>query len=113
MLRFALPALLVTALACGTASAQTTKKPMPPARKAPATSAAKPAPQPKPAASTKSSSQDDGQGEYVAPGMTGAPDDKVTTDYNNRPLRKPAANTSTMSSQPQPQPKPAKKTPPQ
>ncbi|WP_143069848.1 hypothetical protein [Hymenobacter actinosclerus] len=40
------------------------------------------------------------EGTYVAPGMTGAPKQQVTTDYSNRPLKKAApakTNSSTLS----------------
>jgi|GEM_PF-6133328 len=97
MLRLLTLALLLAAGAGSAAHAQTGKKP------APAKPRAMPT-KPRPAPAAKPTS--DGQGEYVAPGMTGAPDDKVTTDYENRPLKKPAANTSTMSSQPAPKKKP-------
>ncbi|MDU0370644.1 hypothetical protein ACFPAF_09595 [Hymenobacter endophyticus] len=91
MPRTILLGLLLTAAAT-TALAQTT-----PTRKpAPARTAA-PAPRPQP---TPAKPASDGQGEYVAPDMTGAPNDRVTTDYSNRPFRKPAKGTSTLSSQP-------------
>lgn len=106
MLRTAFFGFVLAGLLAGTtASAQTQ-----PAAKAGTTKGrpTKPStarPQPTPPA-TKSGT--DGQGEYVAPGMSGAPDEKVTTDYNNRPLKKPATGTSTMSSQPKATPAPRK-----
>ncbi|MCA8832475.1 hypothetical protein [Hymenobacter pini] len=95
MLRTTLLGLLLTAAAATTVLAQTTPTPTrKPAPARPRTAAPAPRPQPAP---TKPTS--DGQGEYVAPDMTGAPDDRVTTDYSNRPLKKPATGTSTLSSQ--------------
>ncbi|MBO0360291.1 hypothetical protein J0X19_20190 [Hymenobacter sp. BT186] len=104
MLRTAFFGFVLAGLLAGTTASAQTK----PATKAgttkgrPATSATA-RPQPAPPA-TKSAT--DGQGEYVAPGMSGAPDEKVTTDYNNQPLKKPATGTSTMSSQPKATPAP-------
>ncbi|WP_426489915.1 hypothetical protein [Hymenobacter sp. 102] len=87
MLRTAFLGLLLTTATATVAQTTPTRKP------APTHAASRPQP-----ASAKTAS--DGQGEYVAPDMTGAPNDRVTTDYSNRPLKKSAKGTSTLSSQP-------------
>ncbi|RSK43746.1 hypothetical protein [Hymenobacter rigui] len=92
MLRTAFLGLLLTAAVATMAQTTPARKPAP-ARIRPTA----PAPRPQPAPTKPASG---GQGEYVAPDMTGAPDDRVTTDYSNRPLKKPAKGTSTLSSQP-------------
>lgn len=91
-------ALVVAAIAAAPAFAQThpTRTPAPARTTAPAA-------RPQPAAAKPTS---DGQGEYVAPDMTGSPNDRVTTDYSNRPLKHPAKGTSTLSSQPKATPAP-------
>jgi hypothetical protein len=106
MLRTAFSGFVLLGLLAGTTVSAQTK----PAAKASTTkdrptmpAAARPQPT---APATKSAT--DGQGEYVAPGMSGAPDEKVSTDYNNRPLKKPATGTSTLSSQPKSGPAPKK-----
>lgn len=83
---FALAALLA-ALPVAAATAQTTR-PTAAVRRA-----ASPAPPP-PAASLAPATTDV-EGIYVAPGMTGAPRQEVTTDYNNHPIRQPARRQPT------------------
>lgn len=73
--------------------------PVQPARTSTKPSAADGGKTPAPATDPKMEPLMESQGESVAPGMSGAPPTRVTTDYEGRPEKK-ATGGSSLSSQP-------------